>query len=208
MRYLSSSSAKLAAGLGLACAAALIPAAALGDAPTAGPTLSTGGAAPSPASAPAAAVGIAPTPAPTIASTPKCATSRLVVWLDTQGNGTAGSIYYTLELTNLSTHACTLGGYPGVSAVNLAGHQLGSAASRDTAHKPHVVTLAPGASATAVLRIVDAGNFPSSSCHQVTAAGLRVFPPNMTSSKVVPFPFSACSQAGPVYLSVRAVQPA
>jgi hypothetical protein len=204
MRYLRSSSAKLAGGLLLAGAAALIPAAALGDAPSAGPTASTVATTP----APDAAVGTPPAAAPSAASVARCVTSRLVVWLDTQGNGTAGSIYYTLEFTNLSGQACALGGYPGVSAVNLAGHQLGSAASRDTARKPRMITLAAGASATAVLRIVDAGNFPSSSCHQVTAAGLRVFAPNMTASKIVPFPFSACSQPGPAYLTVRALAPA
>ncbi|MDQ6776700.1 MAG: DUF4232 domain-containing protein, partial [Actinomycetota bacterium] len=126
--------------------------------------------------------------------------------LNTQGNGAAGSIFYALELTNLSGQTCTLNGYAGVSAVDLAGHQLGSAASRDTSHTPRTVTLASGATATAVLRIVQAGNFPSAACHEVTAAGLRVFPPNLTTSKVVPFPFSACSSTGPVYLTVRALQ--
>jgi hypothetical protein len=174
----------------IACAAALIPAAALADAPSAGPAVT---------------VVPAGTPAPVAASTPKCATSGLVVWLDTQGNGTAGSIFYTLVFTNLSTHTCTLRGFPGVSAVGLAGHQLGSAGSRDHSTPTHTVTLASGASATAVLQIVDAGNFPSSSCQQVTAAGLRVFAPNLTKSKVVPFPFSACSLRGPVYIRVRAV---
>ena len=57
----------------------------------------------------------APAPAGA-ARAPRCATSGLVVWLDTQGDGAAGSIYYKLELTNLSRHTCTLLGYPGVSA--------------------------------------------------------------------------------------------
>ncbi len=142
----------------------------------------------------------------TKASTPRCATAGLVIWLDTQGNGAAGSIYYHLRLTNLSGHSCTLRGYPGVSAVNLAGHQLGSAASRDNAIPVTTVTLGRGATATAVLRIVEAGNFPAASCRQVTAAGLRVFPPGRRTAKVVPFPFAACSRRGPVYLSVRTVQ--
>ena len=133
-----------------------------------------------------------------------CPTSGLVLWLDSQGDGTAGSIYYKLEFTNLSGHGCTLSGYPGVSAVDLAGHQLGSAGSRSSSHL-HTVTLANGASATAVLRIVEAGNFPNSSCHRVSAAGLRVYPPNQTAAKLVPFPFDACSRSGPVYLSVEAV---
>jgi hypothetical protein len=150
----------------------------------------------------------APTRARGASAKPKCATSGLVIWLNTTGNGAAGSIYYDLNLTNLSGHACTLSGYPGVSAVNLAGRQLGAGASRDSAQKPRLVTLAPGGGATVVLRIVEAGNFPSSSCREVTAAGLRVYPPGQASSKLVPFPFQACSRAGARVLSVRAVQPA
>ena len=146
---------------------------------------------------PAAAQGAA-------AAAPPCTTSGLVAWLDTQGNGAAGSVFYTLELTNLSGRTCTVEGYAGVSAVNLAGHALGSAAARDHTVTPRLVTLAGGASADAVLRIVQAGNFPPSACRQVTAAGLRVYPPNLTRSKVIPFPFGACSRAGPVYLSVQA----
>lgn len=68
------------------------------------------------------------------------------------------------------------------------------------------MTLSNGASATATLRIVQAGNFPASACRQTKAAGLRVFPPGQSNSKVIPFPFEACSRSGPVYLSVRAVR--
>lgn len=140
------------------------------------------------------------------APTPRCTTSGLVVWLDTQGDGAAGSVYYKLELTNLSPRACRLFGYPGVSAVDLGGRQLGSAAARNPSLTPRSVTLARGATATAVLQIAQALNFPASACHAVTAAGLRVFPPNQTASKVVPFPFRACSRAGPVYLTVQPVR--
>lgn len=140
------------------------------------------------------------------ASTPRCATSQLVVWLDTQGIGAAGSITYHVEFTNLSGHRCTLFGYPGVSAVNLTGRQLGSPGSRDRAQAAHTVTLRDGGTATALVRIVDAGNFPSSSCVPVTAAGLRIFPPNQAAAKVIPFPFGACSRSGPTYLFMRAVR--
>jgi hypothetical protein len=140
------------------------------------------------------------------ARVPACATSSLVIWLDTQGSGTAGSTYYNLEFTNLSAHSCTLLGYPGVSGIDLAGHQLGSAAGRNPQHSASAATLAPRATAHAVLRIVDAGNYPSSTCSQTTAAGLRVYPPGQTASKTVPYPFMACSRSGPGYLSVEAVQ--
>jgi hypothetical protein len=141
-----------------------------------------------------------------IATNSPCATSGLVIWLDTEGNGALGSIYYKLELTNLSGHTCTLHGFPGVSAVSLGGGQLGRAASRESTGKLKTVTLPNRATATALLRIVAAGNFPSSVCGQTMAAGLRVFPPGQTTSKVVPFPFEACSRSGPAYLSVRALR--
>lgn len=154
--------------------------------------------------APLAATASSAAPA-RAAATPRCATSGLVIWLNTSGSGAAGSIYYNLYLTNLSGRSCTLRGYPGVSAVNLGGRQLGAGASRETGQKPSVVTLARGATAMTVLRVVQAGNFPASACREVTAAGLRVFPPGQTASKVVPFPFQACSRAGQSVLAVRAV---
>src|SRR6185437_16984637 len=81
------------------------------------------------------------------ASAPACTTSELVVWLNTNGNGAAGSVFYTLEFTNLSGHPCTLSGYPGVSAVDLAGRRIGAPARRDSGTTPHTVTLASGANA-------------------------------------------------------------
>jgi hypothetical protein len=143
------------------------------------------------------------------ASAPACTASQLVVWLNTNGNGAAGSVFYTLEFTNLSGHPCTLSGYPGVSAVNLAGHRIGAPAKRDSGTTPHTVTLASGANARAAgatLRIVQSLNFPRSSCGPVTAAGLRVYPPNQRASKIVPFPFGACSHAADGVLSIRAVR--
>jgi hypothetical protein len=97
-----------------------------------------------------------------------------------------------------------LDGFPGVSAVDLAGRQLGSAASR-SGTRPGAVDIVPGGTASAVLRIAQAANFPRAACRPTTAAGLRVYPPDATASKVVPFPFSACSRPGPTYLSVEAV---
>jgi hypothetical protein len=140
------------------------------------------------------------------ASAPRCATPGLVIWLNTQANGTAGSVIYKLQFTNLSGHTCALFGYPGVSAVNLAGSQVGSSATRDRARTAHLVTLRNGRTATALLRIVNVGNFPAATCKPVTAAGLRVFPPNSPTSKLIPFPFRACSGTAPTYLFIRVVQ--
>ena len=135
---------------------------------------------------------------------PNCRTAGLVLWIDTRGDAGAGSVFYILKFTNQSGHACVLGGYPGVSAVDLRGRRLGSAASRNPS-PAHAVSLANGATASAQLRIAQAANFPASACHPAAAAGLRTYPPNQTASKVVPIPFDACSRTGPVYLSVNAV---
>jgi len=140
-------------------------------------------------------------------SLPACASSGLVVWLNTESGGAAaGSTYYKLEFTNLSGRTCTLRGYPGVSAVDLGGLQLGSPAGRNPMRPVRTITLSPGASADAVLQIADAYNYPPATCHRKLAAGLRVYPPNQTQAKPVPFPFVACSRPGPVYLHVTAIR--
>ena len=152
------------------------------------------------------------------AGTPACTTANLDVWLNTQGNGAAGSSYYSLNFTNLSTHSCTLYGYPGVSAVTQAGIQLGSPAARDGEHAASVITLTSArtakgfdqdtarSTATVVLQITVAENFPTAACSPITAAGLRVYPPLQKESTVVPFPFIACGTSGPRYLHVESVE--
>ena len=142
----------------------------------------------------------------TVASTARCATPALAVWLGLgEGGGTAGSTFYPLELTNVSSHACHLFGFPGVSAWR--GHLLGSPAQRSHAVPAHTVTLLPGETAHTVLQITDAGNFSRSRCAPVTAFGLKVIPPDETTSAGVPFNFRACSKTGPVFLTVQPVQP-
>jgi hypothetical protein len=140
------------------------------------------------------------------ASAPACTPRGLVIWLDTQGSGAAGSTFYTVELTNLSGRSCTLGGYPRVAAVDLAGRQLGNASTRFVSRRA-LVTLANRSTASFILEITEVANFPASTCRPVTAAGLRVVLPLQRASKVVPFPFRACSRSGPAYLSAEAVRP-
>src|ERR1022692_3127969 len=133
MHLPTSSSRRLIGAAAIACAAALAPAAAL--------------AAPS------------SPPAQDATASASCATSRLVVWLNVPpGNDYAGGAYYYLEFTNLSGHACTLRGYPGVSAVSLSGRQLGSPAGWDTP-KTTAVRLASGATATAELLVSEPGTW-------------------------------------------------
>jgi hypothetical protein len=141
--------------------------------------------------------------APAAASAPACATSDLMVWLGIPGDNTAGSSYYELELSNTSSHTCTLFGFPGVSAVAPNGAQLGSAATRDHSDPIQLVTLSPLATSHVLLKIVNVGIFPSSTCQPTQASGLKVYPPNDTTATVVPFHFQACAKSGPVFLTVR-----
>jgi hypothetical protein len=195
MHLLTRHPRRLIGAAAIACAAVLVPGVALA-------------ATSSPASRAAAA------------STTACATSGLVVWLDVPaGNDYAGGAYYYLEFTNLSGHACTLHGSPGVSAVSLSGRELGSPASGDYTGSPPAVVVASGATATAKLQIADPGNFgtscllpgpppgPGNPGQLPMAAGLRVYPPNQLKSKVVPYPFAACAHTGPVWIGVGPVTP-
>ncbi len=136
---------------------------------------------------------------------PPCGNGQVVNWLNTAANGAAGTIYYQVQFTNTSTVECTLSGYPGVSAVNRAGHQIGAAARR-VGPLSVLVYLKAGATARASLGIVETGNFPASSCKPVTAFGLRVYAPNQTASDVIPFPFSTCSKSTDVSLTIGVVR--
>jgi Domain of unknown function (DUF4232) len=155
---------------------------------------------------------------PAAATTPECAASGLFIRVDTVGQIYAGGVSYTLKFTNLSGHACTLYGYPGVWAVTVSGRPMGSPATGGTIN-PATVTLANGATATATLQITDPASFgtacflpgsapaPGRPGTLPTAAGLHVIPPNPRSFsyKVIPFPFKACYKSGPVYLRVTPV---
>jgi hypothetical protein len=139
------------------------------------------------------------------ASASVCGPHATVVWLESRGNPGAGSVYYTLRLTNLSQVRCSLRGYPGVSAIDLANRQLGSAAGRNARYPIRTVVLAPGNSAQFLLQLNDPGFFSRPACRPSTAAGLRVYLPDATTASVVPVPLGACSRAGPLFLHATAV---
>jgi Protein of unknown function (DUF4232) len=152
-----------------------------------------------------------------------CATSGLEAWLglaSTTPTGPAsvtgtvdhlecGGTYYTLEFTNVSARACSLYGYPAVSAYaggQAGGSQIGSAAAHDTSVRPRPVTLAPGQTAHSVLRLTSTKTFQPTACAQVTAPELRVMLPDQVRPTFVPIHLSACSKKGPEFLSVQAIQ--
>jgi Protein of unknown function (DUF4232) len=138
-------------------------------------------------------------------SNPSCATAQLAVKFVNKPNGAAGTIFYPIRFTNKGTHACTLRGYPGVSAVTSAGAQIGNPAGR-SGNPVKTVTLAPKKSASTMVGFAHTANFPAAKCKPVTARGLRVIPPNQSTSVTIKRKFSACSGKAVTYLTVLPVK--
>jgi hypothetical protein len=152
----------------------------------------------------------AATSASAIASAPipECTAGNLAVWMSPdRGNGALGSVYYPLDFTNVSNHTCYLVGWPGVSATNLNGKQLGSAADRDSTAPRQIVNVPPGRTAHAVLRWTDVLLYPSAVCKPTAAALLKIYPPDQTSARRAFFSLPVCTAPGPIYLSIQRIQP-
>ncbi|MGE5131669.1 MAG: DUF4232 domain-containing protein [Gemmatimonadota bacterium] len=133
-----------------------------------------------PASAQAASAA-PPASAPVPAATP-CSTRYLgAAPAASPGGAAAGSTYLVLDFKNLNNSPCTLYGYPGVS---LGGGtpvtQIGLSAAENPATARVLVTLPPQGHAYALLQIVQAANYPASTCAPVTAHWLIIYPPNQT----------------------------
>jgi hypothetical protein len=217
MRSSASAIRHRAAGAALLGAVALLAAC--------GTASQTGGSAPAstPAASPSSPTPASASPSPTTASpsaaasTPAsvtgCATSALKANVNTAKAGAAaGSVYYPLDLTNVSSSTCTLFGYPGVSFVTgPSGSLLGRAAHRNPVAPATTVTLAPGQTVHATLQVAQAGNYNPAQCKPVTAHWLRVFPPNQTAALYTQFTTQVCSARLPhsigSQLSISVVQP-
>ena len=188
----------------LACVAAAAGCASSSSAPQSAGSTSTATVSTSPATS-GSAPGSAPasSPPPAVAA---CPNGSLKV---TQGvaQGYAGGIYQVIDFTNTSGSTCTLTGYPGVSLVSgPSDTQIGLAAKRSTSTPVKQVTLAPGATANALLQIVDALNYPSATCAPTKATALKIYPPNQTAPVLLPNTSNGC--ANPVQIMyVGAVQP-
>ena len=118
---------RLAVGIALACGAVLAPTATL--------------------------VASATSSSP--ASIQVCGAASTEVWAAVEGDGTAGTIYYELEFSNVGRQPCTLHGWPSVWGVSSTGAEIGKPASRSGVAT--VVTLEPGGTAHAILGVVDTG---------------------------------------------------
>ncbi len=137
-----------------------------------------------------------------------CNTANLSVSLKTNtGGGAAGSTYIPIEFTNTSGAACALYGYPGVSFVTgQNGSQIGAPAKRSGSFSNVNVTVASHATAHAWLQVAEAGNYPASSCHVVSAHFLKVYPPGNTAPAYVSYSDQTCSSAKVATMTIDPVR--
>jgi hypothetical protein len=121
--------------------------------------------------------------------------------------GAAGSVYQNVDFTNTGSAPCSLYGYPGVAlGTGMPFSQVGAAATRSTAASAALVTLSPGQTANALLRVVQALNYSAATCSPTTTTYLQVYPPNQTTAIYLPFKSTGCTSKSVNILSIGVVQ--
>jgi Protein of unknown function (DUF4232) len=132
---------------------------------------------PSPATTP-------PAGSPTTTTLRVCEVSDLSISL-TSPLGSAGALHYQLVFKNVSSSTCRLYGFPGVSFLDVHGHQIGPPAKEGTTVPRRVVTLAPGSEGYVTLDVTDPGIPPCAGSG--TVFRVRVYPPaSYAAANVVP----------------------
>jgi hypothetical protein len=139
----------------------------------------------------------------------RCAASSLAGRIEAGSGGAAGSVIVHLVLENTGSTTCTVQGWPGVSFVGGGtGKQIGAAAIAEKSSPHPTVTLAPGKTAVAPLKIVRAENYSAGDCSPKTPDGFRVYPPGSKQSLFVKdTDYQACASADASLLSVQAFVP-
>jgi hypothetical protein len=154
--------------------------------PSAAPTASA-------TSRPLSSPSATPARAPVAAGPGPCTASGLRVSVGA-ANGAAGSLYYPLDFTNVSGSTCTMYGYPGVSfAARPNGGTVGGPAVRNPTFAKALITLSPGVTAHAPLKVANAENYPAALCKPVTAHWLKIFPPASYVADFVAFTAVTCT---------------
>jgi Protein of unknown function (DUF4232) len=139
------------------------------------------------------------------AATPPCTAANLAVWVNADSaSGAAGTISYDLKFTNTGGYTCHLIGYPGVSAIDFSGRQLGAPARRVSDAPARIVNIPPDGTAHSNLGYIEVQVDPS--CRPVRADLLRVFPPYARGARHAFFDLTVCT-TGLVDLTVDRVQP-
>jgi hypothetical protein len=198
-----------------ATSAAGTPVPATSTTPPATPTAGTSPTTPATAATSPATPGTAATSAPTSPSALSSGTSVRggCVAANLQASpglsqGTAGTIYYAITLTNVGNTSCTLDGYPGVQlTTGDPGTPIGAPATRDSGETPAIVTLAPQGAANFTLGVVDAANYPTSKCGPEASSYLQVYAPGDYSPIYMAFKVTGCTVSSTHILTASTVTP-
>ncbi|QFU85420.1 DUF4232 domain-containing protein [Amycolatopsis sp. YIM 10] len=130
--------------------------------------------------------------APAAANDKLCKVGDLTITLG-GGEGAAGTVYRQLEFINSGKRTCTIQGFPGVSyAAGGDEHQVGPAAFREGS-KGEPIELAPGQKASADVGFVQVGNYDPDTCKPTPVSGIKVYPPQETAYKIVPYEGTGCA---------------
>jgi Protein of unknown function (DUF4232) len=128
-----------------------------------------------------------------------------------RGTAVSGVSAYTVDFTNTSGSACTLRGYPSVTAYDARPdgyRQVGNTADADSSVVVGRVLLRPRATAYSSVDVSPV--VPGVACRPVTVTGLRVIPPGASRPQYLRVQLTTCSATGPrarASLHVRPVQP-
>jgi hypothetical protein len=83
--------------------------------------------------------------------------------------------------------------------------QVGAAASRSTATAAAVVTLAPGQTGNALLRITQALNYPSATCSPAPTTYLQIYPPDQFTPLYLAYKTTGCAKTSVNLLSIGVI---
>lgn len=140
--------------------------------------------------------------APADPVTPKCTNADLKAGYRATEAG-AGSRFGEITLTNVSGHACSLGGFGGLSYVGGGdGSQIGAPAEREGTWRK--VIMKPGQVAVSAVAESTAENYPASDCKPTKVDGFRVYVPDSYDSQFVRHETTGCADKNVSLLSHRA----
>lgn len=145
-------------------------------------------------------------------ATSACPTGGLRISVVPDG-AAAGTGYELIRFENVSSTACNLFGYPGVSFLDRHGRQVGQPAARANFNGLPIraAVLNPGGFAHALVAMPNPYNFqtgPSPSqnnCAPASYSAVRVYPPNQRQALVVPDQGTICTTTAGA--SVNPVRP-
>jgi hypothetical protein len=165
---------------------------------------STGASTPPPATSASAGPGTgtptggtaatSPVTAPATPAVPTCPSSSLAAKFQ-NSDGAAGTVYDEMALTNTGKTRCAVEGYPGVSLLDAAGHQLGAPADRVppgqstglAGESGGRIALAPGGLLVFTVLMTQPGVLPGclTPDSMAKAFTMRIYPPDNTVALLV-----------------------